>query len=232
MVRMNEAAVALAVFLILAGTFLLYAYRRQVSSYFTISYKKVYVTIAILVILGLCAHRYTSSHINITVGDDKEAVTEKAEEVIVLKSTPVVPSLLEESETYNTDPHEQTVEEPPPVTTSKVDEDTPEQDVSKDYCEKYSKYLLSKASVTESTKYHFKGDAEIFGRSIHFIGKSTVPVLVAGFEPSEFRADIMDVMKPTSNKHSAEATSTLSVQDAVEKALIRLCEKLKQLGIK
>ncbi len=100
-------------------------------------------------------------------------------------------------------------------------------DVSKDDCEKYSKFLFSQAKITVSKKYKLEGYLEVFGRSVNFIGKPTIPVISEDFVPPAFKGEMMDVMN---RRHNTEATSTLNVQDAVEKALIKLCDKLKQLG--
>ena len=91
-------------------------------------------------------------------------------------------------------------------------------------CMKHSKYLLSGA-LTNPKKYHVKGQVEMFKRTIYLTGKPSNLVLLG--VPSEYEGNALDMMN---RHHNAEAYSQLSVKDAVEKSLIKMCETLRREG--
>ena len=94
-------------------------------------------------------------------------------------------------------------------------------------CKKHSQRLLSEASLTSPTKYSIQGQVEVFGRTVHLTGESSVPMIADDYKPLEFKASAMDILN---RQHNTGATSKLNVQDAVEKALIEMCKNLREGG--
>lgn len=66
----------------------------------------------------------------------------------------------------------------------------------------------------------------MFGRTIHLTGKPSYPVFSG--KPSEYEGDALDIMDRHNN---AGALSLLSVEDAIEKALVGTCENIRRKGL-
>jgi hypothetical protein len=97
-----------------------------------------------------------------------------------------------------------------------------------DDCLKHSKFLLSQPSLLHYPRKHYIDcQVEMFERPILLKGK---PTFASSFEeiPSEFTANALDIYDRHNN---AKAQSYVSVYDAVESALMRLCQNLRRAGL-
>ena len=95
-------------------------------------------------------------------------------------------------------------------------------------CRKYSKLLLSQPNVLHYPRKHYIDcQVEMFDRPILLKGK---PTFASSFSevPSEFDADALDIYD---RHHNDGAQSYVSVYDAVESALTRICENLRRAGL-
>ena len=93
-------------------------------------------------------------------------------------------------------------------------------------CIKYSKLLLATAILTVPKQYHVKGQVEMFKITVYLTGKPSVLALTR--KPKEYLGTAMDVMGD--RHHNTEAHSRESAEDAIEKALIKICEIFKTKG--
>lgn len=91
-------------------------------------------------------------------------------------------------------------------------------------CVSYSQKLLDRTSIISPREHHIQGQVDMFGVTIHFSGKPSFPMV----EPLEYKADAIDVMD---RHHNAGARSDVSVREAVNKALIKVCENLRRGGL-
>ncbi len=88
-------------------------------------------------------------------------------------------------------------------------------------CVKYSRQLLSQAVLKTPKKHQIKGQVVMFKRTIHLTGRPSFG------DASKYEGDALDVMN---RRHNAGAESYVSVEDAVKKALIKVCENLRREG--
>lgn len=93
-------------------------------------------------------------------------------------------------------------------------------------CLRFSQQLLSQPDVLHyPQKYHIHSQVEMFEQPVLVKGKPSFPVFAG--DPYEFEGDALDLY---SRHHNAGAQSSVSVEDAVEKALTQLCETLRREG--
>ena len=91
-------------------------------------------------------------------------------------------------------------------------------------CQKYSKEILSRASLTSPQEHQVKGQVEIFRRTIYLTGKPVGLVLIG--KPKEYEAQAMYIMGGR-HRHT-DAVSHSSAEDAVWKALTTMCENFQK----
>lgn len=88
-------------------------------------------------------------------------------------------------------------------------------------CAKYSRQLLSQAALNTQETNRVKGQVEMFKQTIHLTAKPSFA------DPSNYEASALDVMN---RRHNGGAESRVSAEDAVEKALVEVCENLRRDG--
>jgi len=105
--------------------------------------------------------------------------------------------------------------------------DEPDPPIFDGNCWKYSKEILTQTELTSPKKYQVKGQVDIFQRTIYLTGKPSGLVLVG--TPEEYEAQALYIMGGR-HRHT-DAMSRLSAEDAMEKALVKMCENFQREGL-